>query len=210
MTQQANNTAELLKLQQQAVSSDIGQRQPFSSRGKLMTSSQADQRTASATTVSNKSTSATRKGNLGQKQVQGSHPITRVATGSSTYANHSSTGVMPKQLMQNAKISQSSKPRGANTFSPMKTVGPNNTYNMASNLSMNPNSNSKLDVNIFSNNYIDAMPNQPMAQSHRGLLTNRPEDVLNLQNQLPNLPQQHLSQIVSSVEGSSQLTNSSI
>ena len=117
---------------------------------------------------------------------------------------------MPKQLMQNAKISQSSKPRGANTFSPMKTVGPNNTYNMASNLSMNPNSNSKLDVNIFSNNYIDAMPNQPMAQSHRGLLTNRPEDVLNLQNQLPNLPQQHLSQIVSSVEGSSQLTNSSI
>ena len=101
-------------------------------------------------------------------------PITRVATGTSTYANHSSTGVMPKQLMQNAKISQSSKLRGANAYSPMKVGGPNNTYNMASNLSMNPNSNSKLDVNIFgSNQYIDVMPNQPMAQSHRGLLTNR-------------------------------------
>ena len=64
---------------------------------------------------------------------------------------------MPKQLMQNAKISQSSKLRGANTFSPMKTVGP---HNMASNLSMNPNSNSKLDVNVFgSNQYIDAVQN---------------------------------------------------
>ena len=41
---------------------------------------------------------------------------------------------------------------------------------------MNPNSNSKLDVNIFgSNQYIDGMQMQPMAQSHRGLLTNRPE-----------------------------------
>ena len=51
--------------------------------------------------------------------------------------------------MQNAKISQSSKLRGANAFSPMKGVGP---HNMASQQLMNPNSNSKLDVNIFGSN----------------------------------------------------------
>ena len=74
--------------------------------------------------------------------------MTRVGTGSSA-------AVVPSQLMQNAKISQSSKLRGANTFSPMKAVGP---HNMASQQLMNPNSNSKLDVNVFgSNQYIDGV-----------------------------------------------------
>ena len=91
----------------------------------------------------------------------------------------------------------------------MKNVGP---HNMASNLSMNPNSNSKLDVNIFgSNQYIDPIQNQPMAQSHRGLLTNRPDMIAIHQSQSPrHPPHQHLSQIISSVEGSSQLTTSTI
>ena len=116
--------------------------------------------------------------------------------------NGSSAAVVPSQLMQNAKISQSSKLRGATTFSPMKSVGP---HNMASQQLMNPNSNSKLDVNIFgSSQYIDGMQMQLMAQSHRGLLTNRPEmNPINQQSPHQHQPHQHLSQIVSSVEGGS-------
>ena len=121
MTQHANSTAEALKAQQQTGNGDSGQRQQFSSRGNL-----PDMKTASATTVSYRSTSANgaRKTTTigGSKHAQSSHPMMRVGTGSSA-------AVVPSQLMQNAKISQSSKLGGATTFSPMKSVGP---HNMAS------------------------------------------------------------------------------